>query len=270
MESTSRAGATVERLLEAAESAFASAGFDGARLEDIAAAVGVRRASLLYHFESKQALYERVLARAFADLHATITTAFGRKAVSFAERLDDVIDRSIDTFVRRPTFARLILRDSLDHDGFAAARARRFVTPLLSVSDAFIRDGQRAGEFRLEIHPRTVVLFFVGSLLFHAAQGDAQREVLWGSPRASGRGLRKYQEQMRAMLRQLVSRDGAPGVHALMEPSPAATHRRLQVGKSLWKAPLVALPAEKTVERLRAQIAPRPSRAAIGKRAVLS
>ena len=52
--------ATVERLLEAGEAEFAARGYADARLEDIAAAVGVRRASLLYHFATKQELYDRV------------------------------------------------------------------------------------------------------------------------------------------------------------------------------------------------------------------
>src|SRR5438045_8747061 len=83
--------ATVERLLEAAEAEFAARGFAEARLEDIAAAVGMRRAALLYHFESKQVLYERVLERAFSDLRSLMVAAIGRPAASSAERLGDSV-----------------------------------------------------------------------------------------------------------------------------------------------------------------------------------
>ncbi|MGZ6095558.1 MAG: TetR/AcrR family transcriptional regulator, partial [Polyangiales bacterium] len=130
-----------EKLLDAAEAEFAARGFEGARLEDIAAACGMRRASLLYHFESKQALYENVLERAFGDLGRMMASAIARPAASYADRLDDVIGRLIDDFVRRPLFARLILRDTLDQDGVSAERGRRFVAPLLELGDAFIRGG---------------------------------------------------------------------------------------------------------------------------------
>jgi TetR/AcrR family transcriptional regulator len=49
------------RILREAEAQFARYGFEGASLEDIAAAVGLSRHNLLYYFPSKQALYHQVL-----------------------------------------------------------------------------------------------------------------------------------------------------------------------------------------------------------------
>jgi len=60
--------ATTERLLTAAEKHFGKLGFDAARLSDIAKDAGITRPSLLYHFESKDKLYDAVVARAFDHL----------------------------------------------------------------------------------------------------------------------------------------------------------------------------------------------------------
>ena len=60
--------ATTERLLISAERHFAKLGFDGARLSDIAAEAGISRPSLLYHFESKEALYAAVVRTALLRL----------------------------------------------------------------------------------------------------------------------------------------------------------------------------------------------------------
>jgi TetR/AcrR family transcriptional regulator len=49
------------RILRAAESVFASAGFAGARMAEIAAAAAMPKANLHYYFESKRALYRAVL-----------------------------------------------------------------------------------------------------------------------------------------------------------------------------------------------------------------
>ncbi|PIF19364.1 MULTISPECIES: TetR family transcriptional regulator C-terminal domain-containing protein [unclassified Acidovorax] len=48
-------------ILQEAQSHFAQFGFEGASLENIAAAAGVSRHNLLYYFPSKEALYQRVL-----------------------------------------------------------------------------------------------------------------------------------------------------------------------------------------------------------------
>ena len=48
-------------ILREAEAQFARFGFEGASLENIAAAAGLSRHNLLYYFPSKEALYRRVL-----------------------------------------------------------------------------------------------------------------------------------------------------------------------------------------------------------------
>ena len=54
---------TRAQLLDAAEAIFAERGFDATRLEDVAKAVGIRRASIVYHFRDKQTVYHAVLER---------------------------------------------------------------------------------------------------------------------------------------------------------------------------------------------------------------
>ena len=58
---------TRAEILAAAERHFAEVGFEAARLEDIAADVGIRRAAIFYHFRGKQELYAAVLDGYFAD-----------------------------------------------------------------------------------------------------------------------------------------------------------------------------------------------------------
>ncbi|MCP4038578.1 MAG: TetR/AcrR family transcriptional regulator [bacterium] len=54
---------TAERILDAAEDAFAQKGYDATSLGEVAALVGISGPGIYKHFEGKRALYEAVLAR---------------------------------------------------------------------------------------------------------------------------------------------------------------------------------------------------------------
>ena len=63
---------TRERILDAAEALFASRGFEGAAMRDIAADANLNPASLYNHFASKQALFEAVLERGLRPLFVVL------------------------------------------------------------------------------------------------------------------------------------------------------------------------------------------------------
>ena len=84
------ATATPERLLDAAEQCFAQ-GYDAARLEDIAAAAGIRRPSLLYHFASKDDLYAAVVRRTFARLGAALLSVMSHSSARQGRPVSSVI-----------------------------------------------------------------------------------------------------------------------------------------------------------------------------------
>src|SRR6478609_5645518 len=73
----SRAGEPVsrDRLLSAAAAEFAARGFDGAKVDRIAARARLNKAMLYYHFHDKAALYRAVLAGVFDALAAEVEAA---------------------------------------------------------------------------------------------------------------------------------------------------------------------------------------------------
>ena len=68
-----RADLTRERILEAAEAAFARRGLSGTRVREIAAAAQVTAAALYTYFPSKSGLYKAVLERGLQPLLAIMT-----------------------------------------------------------------------------------------------------------------------------------------------------------------------------------------------------
>jgi TetR/AcrR family transcriptional regulator len=60
-------------IIMAARTAFADRGFDGARLRSISEDAGVSHTAMLYHFKSKDMLWQAVVDDLFAELDARLT-----------------------------------------------------------------------------------------------------------------------------------------------------------------------------------------------------
>lgn len=109
----SRSERTRAAVLAAAEALFAERGFAETRLEDVAEAVGIRRASIFYYFEDKPALYDAVLADVFGGLRDRIEPVL-LAPKPLTDRALDAVSTWIDYLAARPTTARLLLREVAD------------------------------------------------------------------------------------------------------------------------------------------------------------
>ena len=59
---TKRSTATKDQIVHAAASLLASKGYEATSLDDVAAAAGITKGTVYYHFDSKEALYWAVVA----------------------------------------------------------------------------------------------------------------------------------------------------------------------------------------------------------------
>jgi TetR/AcrR family transcriptional regulator len=108
-----RSERTRAAILAAAEALFAERGFAETRLEDVAEAVGIRRASIFYYFADKPALYDAVLGDVFGRLRERIAPALLAER-PLGERALDAVSIWIDYLAQRPTTARILLREVAD------------------------------------------------------------------------------------------------------------------------------------------------------------
>ncbi|MEQ8273603.1 MAG: TetR/AcrR family transcriptional regulator [Deltaproteobacteria bacterium] len=168
--------ATSERLLQAAEDAFAEHGYDGARLEDIAKSAGIRRSSLLYHYGSKHALFCAVVRHVFADLEQAL-----EHSLSFDEPFPDQVERVLEAFFdfvrRRPGVARLILREILDDKGPGQSLLLDGGVPLLELVERFVEE-RGEGFVPPGLSVRAALLQIVSGTFVKASAGPLQAK-LW-------------------------------------------------------------------------------------------
>ena len=168
-----------EHLLDAARAAFAASGFAGASMRDVASRAGVRKASLFYHFGSKEALYREVLGGVVSELRGYIGNALQQPG-GFAERLDRLGALMVDYLGTHPGAARWLVREMVELGPYAAGPGRAAIQATLDATVAFLDAGMWAGAFR-SCEPRQLALSIVGLHLFYFAADEIAGEAA-GAP----------------------------------------------------------------------------------------
>jgi TetR/AcrR family transcriptional regulator len=160
----SRGEGTRAAILRAAERHFAERGFEAARLEDIAADVGIRRAAIFYHFSDKHELYAAMLDEVFGGAQRLLPTTG-----SAAERIEAALGGWIDYVGRRPAVARLILREAASAQKGVASPLMRAGSALVRSFRALIAEGVASGELEPLIDPHRFISLMGATTFFHFA-----------------------------------------------------------------------------------------------------
>ena len=140
---------------------FATKGYAGVSMRDIARAVSISSAALYHHFPNKQALYLAAMERAFADKARTITETVHSEGTAL-QRLEHFIERFTRLMAEDPDFRMLLQRELLDGDQqrLQLLAKQVFAEPFTAVSDL-------ASELAPECDPHLMTISLAGLVLFH-------------------------------------------------------------------------------------------------------
>src|SRR5215831_2962321 len=173
--------ATRESLLAAAASLFASRGFDGVTVAEVARQAGTNKALISYHFGGKLQLYRTILRETFAELLSRVEPlrADARPPDQVLREFIAIVGDTADS--RRPHLSRMMLREviaggpHLDHEVLA------YPMRAFSVVREIIERGVRERVFR-PVDPILTHLSLVGSLVFFFATADFRRRMAAETP----------------------------------------------------------------------------------------
>ncbi len=133
-------------LVEEAIRAFGREGYNGASIERIATAVGVRKQTLLYYFPNKEALLEACLAAAGERLAAEIAAALADQE-SYWGRAEAVIHAIFRLAEQWPEFP-MFVREAGRLGPLAFERFASTIDPLRKRAIDFLQIGMDLGEIR--------------------------------------------------------------------------------------------------------------------------
>jgi TetR/AcrR family transcriptional regulator len=194
-----------QEILRQAIDVFGEAGYGGARIDEVARRVGIRRPSVLYHFPDKRSLYEAAVSNTVTDIVDRVL-ATERKS---QDRLEAIADVWIDFVIARPNAARVLLRQMIDADPIPIRDIQTAVQKLLSSIQAAIdeRLGLEAGkspdatEFALVLSSASLV--WVAS--HRAVEGALGLDTM------SPQSIQRHRRVLHALTKQLLAASAEAG-----------------------------------------------------------
>jgi AcrR family transcriptional regulator len=150
----------LESVVSTAVALFAEHGYDATSMDDIAQALGIKKASLYHHVGSKEALLELALDRAFTALEGAVADE-GREDERAIVRLERITRAVVATTVGSAMpYVTLLLsvRGSTDAGRSALRRRRRFDRRLAALFEAAVAEG----DVRADLDAAAVARLFYG------------------------------------------------------------------------------------------------------------
>ncbi len=137
---------TSARILDAALHAFGTTGYEATSLDALAAELGIRKQTILYHFSSKEQLLDAVIDEAGVELIAAVEGGLGGVGPGW-ERVEAVVRAVFRLAGRRPELPGL-LREVSRLGAPPATRLRQRLQPFIEAATAFFDREVAAGSMR--------------------------------------------------------------------------------------------------------------------------
>lgn len=164
------AGATRQRILQAATSEFARYGFAGARVDRISRRARTFDRMIYYYYGDKVGLFRVVLENTYEDLWRA-EEALRLSGVTPEAGMRELIGFTWRYFVEHPEFIRLLNSENLQRgrNVRSSKRVGKLSSPFIDTLRDLLRRGAARGVFRRGVHPVRLYITIAALAYFYAA-----------------------------------------------------------------------------------------------------
>jgi AcrR family transcriptional regulator len=158
------------RILAAAVAEFASRGFVGASMDQIAARTNTTRGLINYYFGSKEKLYLAVLERVYADIREA-EQGLDLTNLSPVEAIRRIVEFTFNYYVDHEDFVRLVVAENQARGRHMrkSAALRTVNRPIVDTLSEFVARGQALGAFRKDVEAVDVHMAIAALGIFNVA-----------------------------------------------------------------------------------------------------
>lgn len=152
-----------QQILDAATRVFASRGYHGARVSDIAREAGIAYGLVYHYFRNKDEILDTIFAERWGAFVAVVDgVAAGPQPAS--EKLRQLAALVLFAYRRRPDWVKVLVFEIQRSSRFSEPEQIEAVGRLFRAVARIVRDGQEAGELRGDLDANLVCLAFIGAL----------------------------------------------------------------------------------------------------------
>jgi TetR/AcrR family transcriptional regulator len=207
---------TRDRLVAEAVRRFGKAGYEGASLDAVASAAGVRKQTLLYYFPTKEALLEACVGEVSAKVGTALAEALAAQE-SESEKAETVIRAVFRLAEQWPEFPQFI-REAARMSPEVITRFAAGLEPLRQRALAFLQRGMSEGAIRRQ-DPALLLFTLYTAVVGSLTEAGVLRAVVGED--SSRTALRRREQEVLAFVRSAMA-PSDPAVRADEEPRRAA------------------------------------------------
>ena len=189
---------TEEKIIQAAEKVFIRAGYDGARMQDIADEAEINKALLHYYFRSKEKLFEQILQRKMMAFLPKIQLIV-KTEMTVLDKFEGIVDGYLKMLSENPRLPIFLLFSTYRNPDILEHMPREVFNDLIS----FLRKAIKQGSLK-KIDPEHLLLSIMGMCVFPFVARPIASHMLGKSDDQYLKFLKLRKKEIMSLLEELV------------------------------------------------------------------
>jgi len=166
------------QILKTAEHLFATKGFDGTSVRDIADEAGVNIAMISYYFRSKEKLMETLFEQRMGKVEMRVESLMKDESLSPLDKVSILIDDHIERVMQRQKFYKILYCEQvLNKNPIIINVMNEFKKRHVAVISELLKDGQRKGLFKKKVDVVFMLNTMVGTVAQMIMSFDYYRDI---------------------------------------------------------------------------------------------